>query len=720
MRIFALQGGNGENTGTPSFTHSPKGALTTLVCGLTASAFLAPAALSQDRGKTIEAGQETPMAVETVVTATRIGVGLPGASVTVIDAEEIKESPAKSLPELLGLEAGIQNRDLFGGTRGARATVDMRGFGAVGKQNTLILLDGRRLNDIDVAAIDFANIPIDSIERIEIIRGNAGAVLYGDGAVGGVVNIVTKRSSKQPTGASADVALGTTDGGGGPYRESNVSASHSAGPFSVSAYGTFIKTPGFRDNNDLIQHNLDGELRHAAEAGDVFVKLSLDKQTLGLPGARLVDEGTGVNLLKTDPRGTATPLDKALQSGISLTLGMTRRLTGDVQLIIDMGGRKKDQDASIIDNTGGGFNQIIDTELTTWSFTPRLNADYEIAGFDVNSIVGIDYYYADYTSDRQRNRDEAPIHRYNARQHTVGLYAQNTLAVTADTDAHLGLRLQYLDVHAGDTFDAGAPGAFGSGLKSLTETQWHYAANFGLEHRLTDAVTVFGRVGRSLRLPTIDERISTVDPLSFGLGTQTSKDVEGGVRYASGPLDVQSSAYAMETRNEIRFDPSLGPFGFGRNRNLDPIRRIGVETSASYRVTDTLRLKGNLTFTDAQFIDGPFEGNDVPLVAPWTASATLFWDIWKERLKLAVTAIYVDANRLENDEPNLSTKIPDHYLVDMKLSGAYGPATWSAEVHNLFDKDYFNYGVSSTTNPQRFNTYPQPGRTFLVRAGVEF
>ncbi len=96
------------------------------------------------------------------------------------------------------------------------------------------------------------------------------------------------------------------------------------------------------------------------------------------------------------------------------------------------------------------------------------------------------------------------------------------------------------------------------------------------------------------------------------------------------------------------------------------------------------------------------------------------WDIWGERLRLLATAIYVDANRLENDEPNLSTKIPDHYLVDVKLSGAYGPATWSAEVHNLFDKDYFNFGVVSTTNPKRFNTFPQPGRTFLVRAGVVF
>ena len=116
---------------------------------------------------------------------------MTGTSVTVIEEEDIENSPAEDLPNLLGLEAGVYNRDLFSGVTGAQATVDVRGFGAVGTQNTLLLLDGRRLNDIDLAAVDFTNIPLNSIKQIEIIRGNAGSVLYGDGAVGGVVNIVT-------------------------------------------------------------------------------------------------------------------------------------------------------------------------------------------------------------------------------------------------------------------------------------------------------------------------------------------------------------------------------------------------------------------------------------------------------------------------------------------------------------------------------------------------
>ena len=67
-----------------------------------------------------------------------------------------EERRARHLGAYRTLECLTQllHRDLFGGTRGARATVDIRGFGAVGKQNTLFLLDGRRLNDIDLAAID--------------------------------------------------------------------------------------------------------------------------------------------------------------------------------------------------------------------------------------------------------------------------------------------------------------------------------------------------------------------------------------------------------------------------------------------------------------------------------------------------------------------------------------------------------------------------------------
>ena len=79
---------------------------------------------------------------EILVTATRIDVGLPGSSVTIIDKENINNSALDDLSVILGQEAGIQTRDFFGGLNGTRAIIDIRGFGSVGTQNSLILIDG--------------------------------------------------------------------------------------------------------------------------------------------------------------------------------------------------------------------------------------------------------------------------------------------------------------------------------------------------------------------------------------------------------------------------------------------------------------------------------------------------------------------------------------------------------------------------------------------------
>ena len=128
--------------------------------------------------------------------------GIAGASTTIITAEDIARAPAQTLPDILSREPGIQVTNLFGGVNGARSAVDMRGFGAAAPSNTLVLINGRRINDLDIAGVDLASIPRDSIDRIEITRGNSGAVLYGDGAVGGVINIVTKSGIGIETGGA--------------------------------------------------------------------------------------------------------------------------------------------------------------------------------------------------------------------------------------------------------------------------------------------------------------------------------------------------------------------------------------------------------------------------------------------------------------------------------------------------------------------------------------
>ena len=125
------------------------------------------------------------------VTNTRTNVGLPGSSTKVYAKDFISNSTATNLAELMGNIPGIQYRDLFGGPGQINATIDMRGFGAAGKSNTLIMINGRKLNDLDMGGLSWDLIPAETIESIEVIPGNAGSVLYGDGAVGGVINIIT-------------------------------------------------------------------------------------------------------------------------------------------------------------------------------------------------------------------------------------------------------------------------------------------------------------------------------------------------------------------------------------------------------------------------------------------------------------------------------------------------------------------------------------------------
>src|SRR6185369_10536732 len=125
--------------------------------------------------------------------------GIVGASASVITAQDIARSPSYNLPDILAQVPGVQLTTLYGVTaNGARTSVDLRGFGAFATSNTLILVNGRRLNDVDMAQVDLSTIPLQSIERIEITRGNSGAVLYGDNAVGGLINIVLKNGVGGP------------------------------------------------------------------------------------------------------------------------------------------------------------------------------------------------------------------------------------------------------------------------------------------------------------------------------------------------------------------------------------------------------------------------------------------------------------------------------------------------------------------------------------------
>ena len=676
---------------------------------------LALAALAAGFALPVAAQTQTFPPLELEVTPSRLGSGVTGAATTIVTEEEIQRSPARTLPDILQRQAGIQVQNLYGSVAGARDTVDMRGFGATGTANTLILVNGRRLNDVDLAGVDFSAIPKDSIRRIEITRGNAGGVLYGDGAVGGVINIITKP-------ATGRAAYGVEAGiGSHGYGEVSVRAADSAGPVSLNAYGNAINSEGYRVNNELRQKSAVAEGRLRTSWGETYLTLSGDDQFIGLPGVRR--RTNAMNQLDTDREGASTPFDYAKKQGFNATLGGTGFLRDNIELTVDGGMRHKEQQAAIIDPTAPAFNVYVDTTLTTLSLTPRANVKHSLMGRGARAIIGFDVYDSDYDSDRGVNKDDRPNHVYALSQQTYGLSAQETVALRPSTDVSLGVRLDHQAFDATDQVNAGAPGANNQtqGVP-FDDSDTQYSAHLGAEHRLNPDLRLFGRFGRSVRLPTVDERIGATAfgvPPNFRLDTQTSWDIEAGVGTKLGPVDVEARVFRMELEDEIAFNPVAFT-----NINLDDTRRTGVELEGNWPILSSLRLRGGVTYTDAEFRAGANAGKEVPLVSTWTGLAGLSWDIRPRTLVFDIDARYIGERRLDNDQRNFQPQIPASGIVDLKLGGAVDGiargARWSLGVQNLLDRDYFTYGVASSTTQGTFSAYPLPGRTFMARAGVDF
>ena len=132
----------------------------------------------------------------------------------------------------------------------------MRGFGIFGDQNTLVLLDGRRISENEQTTVNWSAIPLAAIERIEILRGS-GAVLYGGGATGGTINIITKAPR-----AGRALGLAATAASAPTARTRRAPAATSAATASaLRMHGAHFDTDNYRDNNRLRSDNAQADVR---------------------------------------------------------------------------------------------------------------------------------------------------------------------------------------------------------------------------------------------------------------------------------------------------------------------------------------------------------------------------------------------------------------------------------------------------------------------------
>jgi len=656
-----------------------------------------------------------------VINATRFpedAARLP-ASVTVIAAEDIRKSAARTLPELLQEQAGVTMKDFYGNNAAATA-VDLRGFGATATQNTLVLVDGRRVTDPDLSGVQWSAIPLAAVERIEILRG-AGAVLYGDGATTGVVNIVTRSPLKQGRRAEAygrAASFSTLEGA--------LHGSVATPEFGLHAVVQGYDSDGYRENNRNRQQNAGVNLRWAPGSSTLDVRLGADRQDLRLPGARLVQPSIGLDEYTTDPRGAQTPLDWSSRDGERAGATFATRL-GEAELSIGADWRGKDQVAYY---DQAGFPVTRDDRLDLGALTPRVRMPFALGGLRHSVTLGADGYrwrYDSRRSDLPQNVAQ-PVNRVQVDQDVRGYYLQDAIALAPASLLTLGWREERVKYDARDTLDPSAPGAgFATQAAPVQETQKQHAWEVGLRHAYSGANAVFARAQRSFRFVNADEIYE--DDASFTkqfqiLRPQSAHTWELGAERRAGSLFARATLFRMDVEDEIHLDPFTTGVG---NRNLPPSRRQGVELESRWQAAPGVKLTAAYAWTDAKYLEGtlpggPFAigtdlaiaGKRVPLVPEHKLNLGVAWDVApRTRLSAALTAM--SEQYMDNDEPNtLGTKIPGFALVDAKLAHELAWGRVSAAVNNVFDERYYTYAVRSAFVADRYAVYPLPGRTLGV------
>ena len=289
-----------------------------------------------------------------------ISTSITGSTNIIIDRKDLEKYENKPIHEILDLESGIKIRSYYGSNSSGNTTrVDIRGMGAQAKSNVLILINGQRLNNIDMSDIDFPSIPMESIDRIEIFKGNAASVLYGDGAIGGAINIITNPEISQKTVNAVITKIGTFN-----YKELVWNYSHRLDKYFLSTYFNHTETDGYRDENEQQQNNFTSELKYPGKKGDHFIAISFSEQIMGTPGDRSQDQ------LFTDRRGSDTPDDYINSEGGSILYSSDYKMDDYITFILNSSFRLKN---SYSDLQSTDYPSYSDTSLTNYQFTPRIN-----------------------------------------------------------------------------------------------------------------------------------------------------------------------------------------------------------------------------------------------------------------------------------------------------------------------------------------------------------
>lgn len=514
-----------------------------------------------------------------VVTATRSEKDLKDvpSSVSVVTEKDIRRRPAATVGDLLRDVPGVEVTDQsLAGTK----RISIRGESAA---RVLILIDGQKISE--QKSMDGAALLIDTnrIERIEVIKGPA-SVLYGSEAIGGVVNIITKKGGDKAIQGEASVTYDTSTEGVTSY----LSAFGSSHDFNYRVSGTWT------DADD--RHTPDGTLDNSSfMQRDVSASLSYDKDNLSIGGGY---DNFWSNLnahVGETPEGlTSFELDLPRWEREKVNAFVEVRDLSDYMARLRLDAYHQKTRKVMNNNMAAAMGPVrtnigISTENKQKTTGVSLQTDwtpfdnhYLIAGAETTLDV------LDATTDQSVLVQKPPMMGgniamdsatdYDAEMQTTAIYLQDEWKLPADFTLTVGCRQTWVESELKDTNDAG--------LEEDSTSDSKPVFNAGLVYEGFENLTLRTQFAQGYRTPNLqqlfigtahgdtDRTLPNPD-----LSPEESNSYEIGARYDNGALVFDGTAFFTEAKDYITVDTAGGVQQFA---NVDKAKSHGVELDASY------------------------------------------------------------------------------------------------------------------------------------------
>ena len=527
---------------------------------------------------------------ELIFTASRTGESAEKvpAQVTVITAEDIAESGAQNVVDVLETVAGVRFQ---GATAGAGSdAVSMRGFGENSYGRVLVLVDGRRLNNADMQSINWNTVSLIDIERIEVLDGSA-AVQYGNNAVGGVINIITKKAGPRRTALVL---------GGGSFFQNESAISHVEGGewggFSVSA--AHNGTKGYRARQASQVTNIAA--RGTFNIGDSLT-LSLDAAFADmfyqLPGsltkAQFEDDPTQANNYHDENA------ERDYSGGLTLDWQPLQSLFAT--LPVSYRGKTIAADME-------SFRGYTDRKSSTVEARPQVTSHLAFGDMKLRLLGGVDTYWTHLAvkgySELDRDAD-SQTYDSTVSQWTLGPYLTARFEPLSLLAVSAGIRYDTAFVQ----MDTESPTGNADG------SVWNGALVYdaGVTVNPLSSLKLFARYATLFRYPFVDEQA-----VYQGWGASFDKDLKpeagfnaeaGGAFSLGGLASLDANVFFMRLTDEIAYDDASS-----KNVNLDTTQRIGANVHARVTPIAFLALDASYSFVNAVFAGGDNEDKHIPLV----------------------------------------------------------------------------------------------------------